>query len=346
MAEAAPGGTGDLEKAVLGSPPALPPTDTDPAPTRPPEQPVVQIPLAGPVAVAEAEVSGMAWYGNTLVLLPQYPERLSEQGQPGVLFALPESSILAFLDGEGQDPLVPMEIPLFSPDFTKLISDYEGFEAVAFIGDRVFLTIESGRFGPMMSYLVGGRVAPGIEGISLDLSTLVSISPQADLINRGEEALVMSGDRLLSLFETNGASINPSPVAHRIDLETLAVVTVPFPNVEYRITDATPADSTGRFWVLNTFFPGDLSIIPLSDPIASQSGQGATHARQITVERLLEMQVDTDGVTLTETPPIQLELRDSLQVRNWEALAELPGRGFLLMTDRHPETILAFVPQP
>jgi hypothetical protein len=343
---ASPTGTGELEMAVPAGPTAPPLAVGTPTPTRPSEQPVIQIPLAGPVTAAEAEISGMAWYGDTLVMLPQYPERMSEGGKPGVLYSLPRSSILEFLDGESQDPLVPAEIPFISPDLKKQISDYEGFEAVAFIGDRVFLTIESGEYGPMMSYLVAGTVTPGLVEVFLDIDTLLSIPPQVDLINRGEEALVVAGDWLLSLFETNGARILPSPVAHRIDPDSFAVDTVPFPNVEYRITDATPADADGRFWALNTFFPGDLFIIPLTDPIAQQFGQGATHARQLAVERLLQMQVTPGGISLAGTPPIQLELLDSFQGRNWEGLVELPGRGFLLMTDRHPETILAFVPLP
>ena len=32
--------------------------------------------------------------------------------------------------------------------------------------------------------------------------------------------------------------------------------------------------------------------------------------------------------------------------RNWEGIARLEGRGFLLVTDQFPDTILAFVPYP
>lgn len=42
------------------------------------EQPVTIFELTGPIAVPEAELSGLAWRGETLILLPQYPERFGE----------------------------------------------------------------------------------------------------------------------------------------------------------------------------------------------------------------------------------------------------------------------------
>ncbi|MGD8794675.1 MAG: hypothetical protein PVF47_19150, partial [Anaerolineae bacterium] len=74
------------------------PTDAAKATTLPAEVAVRPIPLAGPAAQAEAEFSGMAWYGEHLVLLPQYPGRF-EGGDDGALFTLPRAEIVAFLGG-------------------------------------------------------------------------------------------------------------------------------------------------------------------------------------------------------------------------------------------------------
>ena len=38
------------------------------------EIPVTEIVLTGPLTDRDAEISGMAWYGNILILLPQYPD--------------------------------------------------------------------------------------------------------------------------------------------------------------------------------------------------------------------------------------------------------------------------------
>jgi hypothetical protein len=64
------------------------------------------------------------------------------------------------------------------------------------------------------------------------------------------------------------------------------------------------------------------------------------------IERLIELKYDGSRVVMSGTPPVGLELAAEGGRRNWEALARLEDRGFLLMTDRIPETILAFVPFP
>jgi hypothetical protein len=121
--------------------------------------------------------------------------------------------------------------------------------------------------------------------------------------------------------------------------------TLPFPTVEYRVTDATELDDDGRFWVINYFFPGELALRPSEDPIAAAYGEGPTHAARSGVARLLEMQVTAQGVTLVDRPPVQLEL-GPLSLHNWEGIVRLEDRGFLLVTDKFPETILGFVPYP
>src|SRR5574338_1576101 len=65
----------------------------------PAEQPVIPIPLSGLAADDSAELSGLAWYGDYLILLPQYP-RHSTGGNEGYIYALPKSQIVNYLDGK------------------------------------------------------------------------------------------------------------------------------------------------------------------------------------------------------------------------------------------------------
>ena len=58
----------------------------------------VIIPLNGPIDSKQAELSGLAWIRDILVLLPQYPERFGS-GE-GVLFAISKQTILDYLDGK------------------------------------------------------------------------------------------------------------------------------------------------------------------------------------------------------------------------------------------------------
>jgi hypothetical protein len=64
------------------------------------EQSVIPIPLTEPLADRNAEVSGLAWYGEYLILLPQYPNFSSDYKGDGVLYALPKTDIVDILDGK------------------------------------------------------------------------------------------------------------------------------------------------------------------------------------------------------------------------------------------------------
>jgi hypothetical protein len=320
-------------------------------PTPSPEQDIIPIPIDGPLATPETEVSGMAWYGEYLIFLPQFPSRFAQPGSDGSLYALPKAEIIAFLDGNHTTPLNPIAIPFIAPGLEDLIYGFEGFEAIAFSGERAYFTIEAHSGAPMVALLTTARIAPDLSQVKVDLSTLVVLSPQTLLPNFSDETMFVGGAKVITIYEANGKSINANPVAHRFDPATFSLDTISFPNLEYRITDATDIDAAGRFWVINTFTPKDSWLATETDPIAGKFGQGASdeatsHLKSGTVERLVELQYTQAGITLTDSPPIQLKLIAGETLRNWEALARLDQRGFLLMTDKHPRSIFAFVPIP
>lgn len=314
------------------------PTATpSPVPLR--ERPVVEIPLAGPAAIARAEFSGMAWYGDHLVLLPQFPNRFGSKD--GALFVLDQAEIEAFLAGQIPGPLTPRPLPVNSPGLRAQIPGYEGFESIVFDGERVYLTVESSPSGGMMGWLLTGRVEPDLSALYIDVASAMPIPPQADLRNMTDEAVVLTGTgdeaTLLTIYEANGRLINRSPVAHRFTASLTPLADLPFPALEYRITDATPADENGRFWAVNYFYPGDVKLKPGKDSLLRLLVQNLPQ-----IERLVELQITEKGIRFTESPPIYLELLDA-DARNWEGIARLGDRGFLLVTDYHPRTILAYI---
>ena len=71
------------------------------------ETPVIVIPLRGPASRSNAEISGLAWHGEDLILLPQYPARCGN-----ALYTLSQQELLDFLDGTQTAPLEPRPIPL------------------------------------------------------------------------------------------------------------------------------------------------------------------------------------------------------------------------------------------
>ncbi|MCI0521740.1 MAG: hypothetical protein L0Z70_15955 [Chloroflexi bacterium] len=322
--------------------PTSAPIETPPLPPAgPPEVPVQLLPLAGPLSAAQAEISGMAWYQDNLILLPQYPNRFGSGD--GALFAIPKAEILARLDGSQADPLVPQEIPFYAPDLEGRVRGFEGFEAIAFNGENVYLTIEAHPWG-MMGYLIAGYIAPDLSAVTLNTANLSEIPPQADILNFTDETLLIFGYRLVTLYEANGAQVNPHPAARLFDASLQPQDSLSMPNVEYRLTDATPPDDSGRFWAINFFYTGDKKIAADFDPLAAAYGEGATHAKFDSVERLVEFQFTEDGLVFSDSEPIQLELLGDELPRNWEAIARLDERGFLLATDKFPTTLLGFVP--
>lgn len=310
----------------------------------PPETVVRNIPLAV-LDKPSAEISGMAWYGDWLILLPQYPKRLSSV-PGGSLYGVSKEDILAYLDGKVSQPLLPREIPIVDSGIEKSIKGFEGFEAIAFFGNRVYLAIESNPGGRMQGYIISGTIDPNLSGIELDPASMKAIDPQANLSNLTDEAILVTADEVLTFYEANGAQVNPNPIAHRFDHSLNPLTPVRMPNLEYRLTDSTPPDDHGRFWVINYFYPGDKKLLPAKNPLSEKFPLGATHRNHPQVEQLVEMLYQHGQVSLVDRAPLRLQLADDGEARNWEGIARLDERGFLLVTDSFPATILGFTGYP
>lgn len=301
----------------------------------------IEIPLSGPLADPAAEISGLAWHGDRLVLLPQYPKRMGAGTGDGVVFTLAREEVLAFLDGRRDGPLSPRAVPLDAPDLERLVPGFEGLEAIGFRGDEVYVTVEAEEGARVEGLLLRGRTTPELGAIALDTSRSALLEPQAAIANFAYEALVVARDRVLAFYEANGAS-NRRPRAKAFDAALAPRGELPIDPLEYRMTDASELDRDGRFWALNYYWPGE-EWRPGLCALTARFGRGATHARTRVVERLVEMRYTGRDVRLTGRPPIQLELEDEADGRNWEGVARLPGRGLLIVTDEHPRSMLAFV---
>jgi hypothetical protein len=188
----------------------------------------------------------------------------------------------------------------------------------------------------MGGVLLRGRLSPAGQPLRLrvDTARLATIPLPTELPQMSQEALVLAPGRVVVLFEANGMLVNPGAHAALFDAELEYRGSAPLQHLEYRITDATAADAAGRFWVINYFFPGEARV--LRPPTVPDQP----------VEQLRELQLRDGRIVHTGRAPLDLRRDPDLPARNWEALARLAGRGFLLMTDRYPATLLAFVPDP
>lgn len=305
---------------------------------------IIPIDLAAPLNLRSSEISGMDWYGEYLIILPQY----LDHAEGRVMYAIPKSVLLAYLADPSAVPIEPIRIPvedqLFGEDFDN---GFEGYEAIAILGNQVFLTVETSGGDKMTGYLISGTIQPDLSQVILDTEARQTILLQQQVDNTTNETLLTDGENIISLFEANGAAINPNPVAQVYNPELNPVAELPFPTIEYRVTDATGLDADQNFWVLNVYSLGTISLKPKQDQLAPPGSKICRRPFYHGVERLVELHYDpADGVSLTGRPPVVLAKNGNLFSRNWEGIVRLDEIGFLIATDKYPKTILAFVPLP
>ncbi len=284
----------------------------------------------------------MTWIRDTLILLPQYPERFGDQNAEGYVFGIQKSTILAYLENANPQPITPQPIPFIANDLGKLVPGYEGYESIAVSGDQAYLTVETSR-GASQGRLVMATILADLQAIVVNSAAIVEIPSSVDTPNHSYESLLVFGRRLVAIHETNGAAINPSPVAPTFGLDLTLADNLSFPNIEFRVTDATAVDENGRFWIINYFFPGDLALYA-ADPLGAEYGARQDPPQGIAIERLLELQFSEAGIELAPDGYIPLRLGEAS--RNWEAIARLDERGFLIATDKFPSTVFGFVSTP
>jgi len=305
------------------------------------------IPLDGPLASPDAEVSSMAWQGDTLIIMPQYPDRFAPEGMLGI-FGVGKKTILDVLDGKSTDPINPHLVLCKAPGLAQVVKGFDGLEAMGCIGNRYYMTVEAKDDTVMAGFLVTGHYDLIDDLVIMDLTRLTSIPMGLNIPNVAEEALIIDGDKVITLSEANGLNVNPEPKAKVFNAEAGFIHSLPMPQIEYRLTDATALDDARRFWVINYFYPPESKKLdPAPDPELARFGDPDSFDPDRCIERLLELRLTDDGrIVRTDTPPLNLELLPDGACRNWEGVVRLDGRGFLLMTDKYPGTLLAFVPLP
>ena len=303
---------------------------------------VIPLKLPDRISAASFEYSGMGWFGDYLVLLPQYPEGKDFSRKPN-LFAIAKQDLLAAITDPDLE-LPVRDIPIENSDLRSMIRGFEGFESILFVDQSVYLIIESRAGDPMMGYLIRGVVNGDLESITLDVNSLVELRPFSSELNATFEGMTYWNGSLYVMYEHNSIRNVKQPVAYQINPDLENIREIPFPVINYRITDATISDVDGKFWVMNYFFPGDTHLAVDQDSLVEEYGEGKTHAENDPVERLVQLQIENDQISRIDQPPTYLQLLDNDIARNWEGLVMLDNLGFLLITDSFPGSVLGFCP--
>ncbi len=290
----------------------------------------IYITLNGDITNPNQEVSGLAWYKENLILLPQYPT--------DKIYSIPKIQILDFLDSS-RTTIFPNEIKWNSSGLDKSISGFEGYESIIFNDDTVYVTIEAEKQRKNYGFIARGIIDNNKKEIILNKKSIKKIKTPVMLWNMTYETILINNNLVITIYEVNSAKVNKSPVYHQFDKNLNSNIIKPFPFTEYRITDATEIDNEGKFWVTNYFWPGDYDLLKpdLNYTITKEEDIKP-------VERLLEFQIIDEKIVRTETPPINIKLSELGDSRNWEGIVRLDDKGFLIVTDKFPGTILAFIP--
>ena len=299
------------------------------------EAKVQEFNLSGLITDKKQEISGMDWYQDRLFLLPE--------NMGGFLFSISKGEILNAIKGDKEVPITPKKTRFKTPDYSSLIKGFDGFEAIAFNENKIYITIEAEHDGEMVSYLVWGKIDSKSLEVVINEKDLQTIKTPIQLNNISFESLLINDEDIIMIYEANGSNLRKNPTQTVFSHKSKNISQINFPNIEYRITDATRMDNNGRFWAINYFWPGDKKLLdPGKDNVLNKIKQGRSHSKSDQIERLVEFQVNKSEISISDTRPIQLFLESDAS-RNWEAVARLDDKGLLIATDKHPRMILGYV---
>ncbi len=265
--------------------------------------PIQEIELKGIINNPKQEISGMDWYNDNLFLLP---ENLG-----GYLFMVKKSEIQKQLSLK-KGSIQPIKTIFNTPNYSNSIPGFDGFEAIAFYENSVYVTIEADQNGVMVGYIAGGSINPNSYEITILEKKIQKISTPVQIDNLSYESIIRHKNNLLLLYAANGSNVRKDPYQLSISLNDFSSKKIKGPNIEYRITDATKVKKN-KFWAINYYWPGDKkNLKPSLDKLSKNK---KTNSDQ-TIVRLVEFKIKRNGTSLTRKKPINLILEEG-NSRNW-----------------------------
>ncbi len=290
---------------------------------------IEQIFLEGSILNPKEEISGMDWYKKHLFLLPE--------NQNNYLYVIPKKEIYKSLNSSTKIEILPKKSNFIAPDYKRLIKGFEGFESIAFHNDEFFITIEAKERGIMKSYIIWGEIDAKSFTMKSKKEDVLEIKTPVQIKNMTYESALVYKDIALFLYEANGKNLQKDVFQQALSLKDFSISNIKFPNIEYRITDATKVDENNKFWAINYYWPGDKKHL---NPVEDYLNTLPKSSNKI--ERIVEFEIKDNEVVFSGSKPIEFSLDDK-NSRNWEGLVRLDNQGFLIATDKYPEMLLAFV---
>ena len=267
--------------------------------------------LPSEYAARSMEYSDLAWYGEQLILLPQYPD--------AALPVIDKKSLETALD-HPDTFLRVHDLPFDDHVIHETISGFEGYEAIVFDGESLYLLVEARTFfGSMRGYLVRCR----IDDESITAEKFIELPLPTDISNFAFEALSLADDDLIVFYEANG--IMPRPYAYRISRDLKDVSRIDLESIQYRLTATTPFVDN-RAWAIQSYWNGEQKKLRVGE--------------RENFGRIIELERTASGI---RTTPRFIPLHEGSVSYNWEGIVSFDKKGFIVVTDTHPKTVLWFV---
>ena len=290
---------------------------------------IEQIFLKGSILNPKEEISGMDWYKEHLFLLPE--------NQNNYLYVIPKREIYKSLNSSNKIKILPKKSNFIAPNYSESIEGFEGFESIAFYNDMFFITIEAKEMDIMKSFTIWGEIDPKSFTMKSKKEDILEIKTPVQIKNMTYESALIYKDIALFLYEANGKNLQKDVFQQTLSLKDFSISDLKFPNIEYRITDATKVDENNKFWAINYYWPGDKKYLNPAKDYLNTLPKSSNK-----VERIVEFEIKNSEIIFSGSKPIEFILDDK-NSRNWEGLVRLDNRGFLVATDKYPEMLLAFV---
>jgi len=149
-----------------------------------------------------------------------------------------------------------------------------------FMERMFFFTVESSPTDEMMGYLFKGTISDDMKTITIEVDKKVELPPRAPISNATDETILVTDDRVITIYEINSEQLETEAVAYVFDHSLNLIDSLPLPNIEYRLTDATEMDENDNFWMINYMWSGDYgeNYMP-ADPVSATYGKGETHKK-------------------------------------------------------------------
>ena len=278
-------------------------------------QSYIEVPLDGLITDRKQEISGMTTYKDNLILLPE--------NRNGYYFYIPFDEIMNTL--RTGDKILPVQKTFTTRKLKERYPGLDGFEAIAFNGDNVYVMVEVRIDGKMAGLLIWGSIIPSTMEIDIPEENIMLIKPPAQIDNFSFESLTITDGQLIIIYETNGSKTIDRPFQYVVNLDDMSINKTPFPNIDFRLTDATSVIDN-RFWMINYYWIGDKETLGVPNDVG--------------IERLVEFKLGYNGIERSSSEYITLDNLDD--PHNWEGLVRF-GRGFLICTDKWPRMVLGYI---